>query len=160
MHNFRDLATLHPELVQRVADRVGIAPGLFERIEGRRSIAGAASRKITFVDNILENLWRSVGLGAEIAPDQWDGLAALSVDWAPGRADALAQVREMHDKVGHAFKQYQIVLAEYRAETEGGRAFTPAEVEVLQKSRTAILSLQNNINAARRMAFDQAAGFS
>jgi hypothetical protein len=160
MHNFRDLATSHPALVQQVADRVGIAPGLFERIEGRRSIAGAAARKITFVDNILENLWRSVGLGAEIAADQWDGLAALSADWAPGRAADLAQVREMHDKLGHAFRQYQIVLADYRAQTGEGRAFTPAEVEVLQKSRTAILSLQDNINAARRMAFSQAAGFS
>lgn len=159
MHNFRDLATSHPELVQQAADRVGIAPGLFERIEGRRSIVGSGGRKITFVDNILENLWRSIGLGAEITPDQWDGLAALSVHWEPRRAAALAQVREMHDKVDVVFQQYKMLVAEHGAKMGEGRAFTPAEIDVMRLLEAAISALKNNINAARRMAFEQAAGF-
>jgi glycosyltransferase involved in cell wall biosynthesis len=159
--NFLHLATRHPELVQQIADRVGIAPGLFERIGGRRSILGPETRRITFVDNILENLWRSVALGSTVIDEDWVALEAMSAQWRPQRQDDLAQVREVYGKVDAAFQHFQALVTEHKTRKPAvGNAFSMAEIEMIQQSETAILSLQGNINDARKMAFDMAAGFS
>jgi glycosyltransferase involved in cell wall biosynthesis len=158
--NFRDLATSHPDLVQRAADRIGLAPGLFERINGRRSILGPEIRKITFVDNILENLWRSVALGAPVFEEDWEMLSGLSRQWAPQRAEQLAMVRDVYGKVDNAFRQYQALVEQHKARVPIGAVFTPAEVDMLKQSEAAILSLQDNINDARKMALELSRGFS
>ncbi|MDB5460202.1 MAG: hypothetical protein JWO72_1943 [Caulobacteraceae bacterium] len=158
--NFHDLATYHPELVQEAADRVGIAPGLFERIGGRRSILGPETRKITFVDNILENLWRSVALGTALPDPRWNALEAMSAHWRPGRDEDLAMVRDVYGKVDGAFQHFETLVAEHRARVPVGAAYTPAELDMIKQSEAAIMSLQGNINDARKMAFDLARGFS
>lgn len=158
--NFHHLATLLPELVQRVADRVGIAPGLFERINGRRSMLGPETRKVTFIDNILENLWRCVALGTTIPQPEWDMLGDLSRGWEAGRAAQLAEVREVYGKVDSAFQAYQNLLANHRALAEPARAFSPEEIDILKQSEAAIMSLQANVNDARRMALELSGGFS
>jgi len=158
--NFHDLATSHPELVQRAADRLGLQPGLFERINGRRSMLGPESRKITFVDNILENLWRSVALGTTISDEAWDMLAGLSPQWAPQRAEQLKMVRDVYNMVDNAFGQYQALVAEHKARVPVGAVFTPPEIDLLKKSEAAILSLQGDINDARKMALELSGGFN
>lgn len=160
--NFHHLATLHPKLVQQAADRVGLTdPNLFENIAGRRSILGPATRKITFIDNILENLWRSVALGTHIPEREWAEIEALSRGWSPERAAQLQVVREFYLKVATAFDHFQALVAEHKTRKPAiGDAFTEAELDLLRQSETAILSLQANINDARKMAFDLAAGFS
>jgi len=158
--NFHDLATSHPALVQRAADRVGLPPGLFERINGRRSLLGPDLRKITFVDNILENLWRSVALGTTISGEAWDILAGLSTQWAPKRPEQLAMVHDAYHKVDNAFCQYQALVAEHKSRVPVGAVFTPPEIDLLKKSEAAILSLQGDINEARKMALELSSGFN
>jgi glycosyltransferase involved in cell wall biosynthesis len=158
--NFRDLATAHPELVQLAADRVGLQPGLFERINGRRSMLGPEIRKITFVDNILENLWRCVALGTFIPEEEWDVLAGLAPQWAPQRAEQLAMVHDVYAKVHNAFQQYQTLVADYKARVPVGAVFTPPEIDLLKKSEAAILSLQGEINEARKVALELSGGFN
>jgi glycosyltransferase involved in cell wall biosynthesis len=157
--NFHHLATLTPELVQRAADRVGIAPGLFEKIGGRRSILGPETRRITFVDNILENLWRSSATSAAIPAAEWDMLAGLCEQWAPQRAEQLATVREFYETVDLAFYQYRTLVAEHRAKMAKGRGFTPAEVDDLRRIEAAVSSLKDSINAARRTAMELSAPY-
>jgi glycosyltransferase involved in cell wall biosynthesis len=158
--NFEDLAICLPEVLQPAADRVGLAPGLFERIGGRRSLLGPELRKITFVDNILENLWRLVALGIGIPESSWNLLADLSSQWDPGRIEQLAQVREVHGKVDSAFQAYQNLLSNHRALAEPARAFSPEEIDILKQSEAAIMSLQANVNDARKMALELSGGFS
>jgi glycosyltransferase involved in cell wall biosynthesis len=158
--NFHHLATLLPELVQLAADRVSIEPGLFERIGGRRSIIGPEQRPVTFVDNILENLWRSVAIGTHIPEQEWGVLCELSSAWGAERSAQLQMVHEVYGKVDMAFQHFQVLVDEHRSRTPVGSAYTPAEIELIQQSEAAILSLQGNINDARKMAFDLAAGFN
>ncbi len=159
--NFHHLATLLPELVQLAADRVGIAPGLFERIGGRRSITGPEQRKVTFVDNILENLWRSVAIGTQIPEEEWAMMGRLAEDWTPERAEQLQMVREVYGKVNSAFLHFQTLVDEHKSrKPAAGAAFTAEEIDMIQQSEAAILSLQGNINDARKMAFELAGGFN
>jgi glycosyltransferase involved in cell wall biosynthesis len=158
--NFHHLATFLPELVQLAADRVGIEEGLFERIGGRRSLLGPEQRRITFVDNILENLWRSVAMGTTISEAEWNILGDLSGQWGPQRAEQLAMVRDVYGKVDGAFQHFEALVAEHRARVPVGAAYTPAELDMIKQSEAAIMSLQGNINDARKMAFDLARGFN
>jgi glycosyltransferase involved in cell wall biosynthesis len=158
--NFEHLAVYLPEMLQPAADRVGLAAGLFERIAGRRSLLGPQLRKVTFVDNILENLWRCVALGTTIPQGEWDILEALSSQWDPGHAQQLAEVREVYGKVDSAFQAYQDLLANHRALALPARAFSPEEVDILTQSEAAINALQANVNGARKMALELSGGFS
>jgi len=158
--NFEDLAIFLPEVLQPAADRVGLAPGLFERIGGRRSLLGPELRKVTFVDNILENFWRLIALGININEPSWNVVTGLSSQWDPGHAEQLAQVREVYGKVDSAFQAYQDLLSNHRALAEPARAFSPEEIEILKQSEAAILALQANVNDARKMALELSGGFS
>jgi glycosyltransferase involved in cell wall biosynthesis len=158
--NFHDLAIYTPEMVQLAADRVGIATGLFERIAGRRSLVGAERRKITLVDNILENLWRCIALGVTITEPSWNIVDGLSRQWEPGHVEQLAQVREVYGKVDSAFQAYQNLLSNHRALAEPARAFSPEEIGILKQSEAAIMALQANVNDARKMALELSGGFS
>jgi glycosyltransferase involved in cell wall biosynthesis len=158
--NFRDLAIFLPEILQPAADRVGIPPGLFERIGGRRSLLGPELRKVTFVDNILENFWRLVALGTSINEPSWDVVTSLSSQWDPGHAEQLVQVREVYGKVDSAFQAYQNLLSNHRALAEPARAFSPEEIDILKQSEAAIRALQANVNDARKMALELSGSFS
>jgi glycosyltransferase involved in cell wall biosynthesis len=160
--NFHHLATLHPVLVQYAAGRVGIQEAdLFENIGGRRSLVGPEQRRITFTDNILENLWRSVALGTEIPEYEWERMEPAIRSWSPERTAQLQLVREVYVKVYAAFQHFQTLVNEHKARKPAiGNAFTPAEIDMIQQSEAAIMSLQGNINDARKMAFDMASGFS
>jgi glycosyltransferase involved in cell wall biosynthesis len=158
--NFHHLATLLPELVQLAADRVGIAPGLFGRINGRRSILGPETRKIIFVDNILENLWRCVAVGEAVPDEEWDMLGGLSRQWGSERAEQLAAVRDLHGKADRALRQYQSLLGAYQALAAPGRSLSFEEADILKQSEDAIMVLQGNINGARNMALELSNGFN
>jgi hypothetical protein len=158
--NFEDLAIYLPEILQPAADRVGIATGLFERIAGRRSLLGPEQRKITFVDNILENFWRLVALGISISEPSWNLLTDLSSQWDPGHTAQLTEVREVYGKVDSAFQAYQNLLSNHKALAEPARAFSPEEIDILKQSEAAIMSLQANVNDARKMALEFSGSFS
>jgi glycosyltransferase involved in cell wall biosynthesis len=157
--NFHSLATLLPDLVQLAADRVGLEPGLFEKISGRRSLLGPATRETTFVDNILQNLWRCVATGASIPEEEWEVLHRLAPQWRAGRAQDLADVHQTYSKIASAFAHYQGLVANHQACAAPGRAYSPQEIDLLQQSEAAIRTLQSNINDARKMATDIAGGF-
>ena len=157
--NFHSLATSLPELVQAAADRVGLEPGLFEKISGRRSLLGPETRPATFVDNILQNLWRCVAAGVPISDSEWAVLHQLSPQWRTGRAEGLQQVHEAYANIAVAFEHYQALVANHQACTSPGQTYSPEEIGLLQQSEAAIQSLQGNINDARKMAFDISAGF-
>jgi len=155
--NFHHLATYFPELLQFAADRAGVAPGLFERIGGRRSILGPEQRRITFVDNILENLWRCAGVGESISENEWRALAELSLQWRPDRSEQLQAVRDMGGKLDQAFGHYQNLLNEHR---ELAAAQSDLELEMAKQLEAAIHTVKNNINAARTAAIELSRSFA
>jgi hypothetical protein len=158
--NFHSLATSLPELVQEVVDRTGLDSDLLEQISGRRLLLGPETRKTTFVDSILQNLWRCMATGTDISEAEWTVLHRLSSKWRPGRPENLVEIHETYRKIATAFGHYEAAVANHRAwTTPAGRTYSPEEVERIQRSEAAIQFMQSNINDARQMAFDVADSF-
>ncbi len=157
--NFLDLATAVPGVVQRAADVVGLEPGLFERIGGRRGVVGQAAKPVTFVDNILENLWRSVAIGTPVAEEEWDRLQGYSPQWRPDHAEQLGTVRMLYTTVTAALEHYNALVAEHRRRSALAPR-TQDESDMLGQIVSAAKSLEGEINEARQMAFSMAGQFS
>jgi hypothetical protein len=158
--NFHSLATSLPALVQEVVDRTGLDPGLLEQISGRRLLLGPESRRITFVDNTLQNLWRCMATGMEISDAEWAVLHQISSKWRPDRAETLAEIHEVYRKIATAFGHYETLVANHRTwTTPAGRTYSQEEAELIERAEAAIRFMQNNINDARQMASDVAGSF-
>ncbi|WP_158915482.1 glycosyltransferase family 2 protein [Caulobacter sp. S45] len=156
--NFHHLATHLPMLIQRVSNKIGLDDGLFERINGRRSIQGPETRRVTFVDNIFENLWRCVALGTVISEEEWDALNLLSKAWRPDGSEQLQAVRDFHDKMKDSFQAYTSAINEFR------QVLSTAELDIASSDReameTAVRSLAANIDAARKLALQISHAFN
>ena len=152
--NFLHLATTFPDILQVAADKAGLQPGLFERIGGRRRLT-ETTRPLTFVDNIIENLWRCLAVGVPIEAEHWVRLEQLSSQWTPDHAAQLKTAREVHTGVGAALSHYRALVAEFRQLSAAGPR-TPEEVEMLQQLAAAAKSLAANIDEARKAAFGMA----
>jgi glycosyltransferase involved in cell wall biosynthesis len=152
--NFLHLATTFPDILQVAADKAGLEPGLFERIGGRRRL-NETTRPLTFVDNILENLWRCLAVGVTVEPEHWQRLDQLSGQWTPDHAAQLKTVREIHTSVGAALNHYHALVAEFRQRADAGPR-TQEELEMLQQLAAAAKSLGGNIEEARKTAFGMA----
>jgi hypothetical protein len=154
--NFLHLATTLPELVQQVVDRTGLAPDLFERIGGRRrGLDEPPTRPLTFVDNIIENLWRCLAVGVPVDPRHWDSLQRSSGQWTPDHAAQLKTVREISTSVAAALDHHQALVAEHR-QRAAAASHTTDELHMLDRIATAAKSLEGDINDARRTAFAMA----
>jgi hypothetical protein len=152
--NFLHLATTFPEVLQVAADKAGLQPGLFERIGGRRRLS-ETTRPLTFVDNIIENLWRCLAVGVPIETEHWVRLEQFSSEWTPDHAAQLKTVREIHTSVGAALTHYHTLVAEFRQRDAAGPR-TEEEIGMLQQLAAAAKSLGANIDEARRTAFTMA----
>lgn len=158
--NFHSLATSLPELVQEVVDRTGLDSGLLEQISGHRSLMGPETRRITFVDNTLQNLWRCMATGAEISEAEWTVLHQLSSKWRSDRSENLVEIHETYRKIATAFGHYETLVANHRDwTTPAGRTYSQEEIELIERSEAAIQFMRNNINDARKMASEVAASF-
>lgn len=152
--NFLHLATTLPVVVQIAADTAGLEPGLFECIGGRRRLA-ETTRPLTFVDNIIENLWRCLAVGSRIGAESWDRLEQFSGEWTPDHAAQLKTVREIHTSVGAALDHHQALVAVFQQRYDAGPR-NQQELEMLQQLAAAAKSLASNIEEARRTAFGMA----
>ena len=157
--NFLDLATALPELVQIVADRIGLAPGFFERIGGRRNLIGDAGQHLTFVDNILENLWRSVAIGTEVHVDEWSRLEVHSRQWRSEHVEQFGAVLQMYATLAMALEQHGALVAEYQQRSAAGPR-TQDELDMLNQIAAAAKTLEGELNDARKMAFTMAGQFN
>ncbi|MFZ0268429.1 glycosyltransferase family 2 protein [Caulobacter sp.] len=158
--NFHSLATSLPELLQEVVERTGLDSDLLEQISGHRLLLAPPTRKITFVDNTLENLWRCIATGTSISEAEWAVLHQLSSKWRSDRSESLVEIHETYRKIATALEHYEAILANHRAwTTPAGRAYSQEEVELIERSEAAIQFMRSNINDARKMAFDVAASF-
>jgi hypothetical protein len=149
--NFLHLATTLPVVVQMAADSAGLEPGLFERIGGRRRLSETTA-PLTFVDNIIENLWRCLAVGTSVDQEAWDTLDRFSSEWTFDHAAQLKTVYEVHTTVGKAMDHFHNLLAEYRHRVETGPR-TPEDLEILQQLAAAAKSVGGNIDEARKTAF-------
>ncbi len=152
--NFLHLATSFPDILQVAADKAGLAPGLFERIGGRRRLS-ETTRPLTFVDNVIENLWRCLAVGVPIDAEWWERLDQLSSEWTPDHVAQLKTVREIHTSVGAALNHYHALVAEFRQRADANPR-TQEELEMLQQLAAAAKSLGANIDEARKTAFGMA----
>lgn len=157
--NFLDLATYLPTTIQDVAKKIGLEPGFFERIGGRRGLVGEAAKPLTFVDNILENLWRSVAIGTPVAEEEWDRLQRYSLEWRPDHAEQLGVVRQMYTTLATALEHYKALIAEHRLRAAQGPR-TQEELDMLGQIAAAAKSLEGELNDARKMAFAMAGQFN
>lgn len=156
--NFLDLATALPEIVQRAAGKAGLEAGFFERIGGRRGLVGEAGKPLTFVDNILENLWRCVAVGSTVGEQDWEMLETLSREWRPDHAEQFGAVRQLYATVTPALEHYHTLVAEHQRRAADG-PHTQDDLDMLGQIATAAKSLEGELNDARKMAFAMAGQF-
>ncbi len=157
--NFLDLATALPEMVEFAADKAALGFGLFERIGGRRNLSGPAIRQITFVDNVLENLWRCVAFDTPIEERYWGMLDVQSRQWRPDHVEQLDTVRKVYAGVGNAVHHYQKLIEEHRQLSESNLR-TPQATDMLSQIVAAAKSLEGDINDTRKVAHDMSRQFS
>lgn len=158
--NFHSLATSLPEVVQQVVDRVGLEPDLLEQISGQRQLLKPVTRKVSFVDNTLQNLWRCMATGADISEAEWTVLHQLSSNWRADRSENLVEIHDTYRKIATAFGHYEALLVNHRAwTTPAGRTYSPEEIQLIEQSQAAIRFMEKSINDARQMASDLATTF-
>jgi hypothetical protein len=112
-----------------------------------------------FVDNILENLWRSVAIGTEVHVDEWSRLEAHSRQWSPIHAEQLAAVNQMYTVLATALEQHGALVAEYQQRAAAGPR-TQEELDMLNQIAAAAKVLEGELNEARTMAFTMAGQFN
>ena len=151
--NFLHLATTLPVVVQMAADQAGLEPGLFERIGGRRRLETATP--LTFVDNIIENLWRCLAVGTPVGQEAWDWLERHSGEWTADHVSQFKTVRQISTSVGAATTHYEALVAEFRQRYDAGPK-TQEDLETLQRLGAAAKALAGNIDDARKTAFGMA----
>ena len=152
--NFLHLATTFPDILQVAAEKAELEPGLFERIGGRRRLS-ETTKPLTFVDNVIENLWRCLAVGVPIEAQWWERLDQLSRHWTPDHAAQLNTVRQIHTSVDAATTHFHALVAEFRQRSEAG-PHTQEDVDTLQRLAAAAKSLGANIDDARKTAFAMA----
>jgi glycosyltransferase involved in cell wall biosynthesis len=158
--NFHSLATSLPQRVQEVVDRAGLASDLLEQISGHRLLLGPPIRRITFVDNTLQNVWRCMASGTDISEAEWTVLHQLSSNWRSDRSENLLEMHETYRKIATAFGHYEALVAKHQAwTTPAGRTYSQEEAELIKRSEAAIQFMQGNINDARTMAFEVSDSF-
>ena len=139
-----------------LAGKAGLEPGLFERISGRRrDLEQTPARPLTFVDNIIENLWRCLAIGTPIEADYWDMLEQFSSQWRPDHAEQLKTVHEISVSVEAALKHHQALVADHRQRAAAGPR-TQEELDLLERIAAAVTALETDVNDARKTAFAMA----
>ena len=118
-NNFFHLSVTLPALMAEVRDQHRLPKDLFETISGAKFLKDFAPSKITFVDNILEYLWRNVGMNMELAQYQWDLLTHECENWRPERRKQFEEVYTFsleQDRLRHELsamvEQFQTELAD------------------------------------------------
>lgn len=154
-NNFHHLATHLPIILDAVIRRAGIdRPDLFEGISGRRSILTGHERAVTFVDNILQNLWRSVAVGTIIPQAEWDALFAMLPQWRPERAEQMDMVKQAYDAVTGLTQEFETEVATVKGFVAGRTGFTEEEVTLVRQMQAKVLSMEGHINDSRKTALE------
>jgi glycosyltransferase involved in cell wall biosynthesis len=90
--NFFDFAVTFPPVLHAVVRKIGGPADFFERMTGEKRVASYEPTGLTFVDNIFENLLRSLAGGRHLTQNQ---RYALEQVLAGCRADRLKQLGEL-----------------------------------------------------------------
>lgn len=155
--NFHQLATFLPMVVGYAGDRVGLPEDFFETIGGRRSLIGPETRRVTFVDNILENLWRCAAVGTVITEGEWDMLRRVAPRWRPDRAEELDLAHTAAARLSAAVDQYRALAADLQARAAG--SLDGAQLLEAQQLQAVVMSLRETIQNARAMAVELSRNF-
>ena len=150
--NFYHLAATLPPIMAYARDRRSLEPHLFERISGEKSASTAPSRGVTFVDNILQNIWRCVSMNLHISDDEWAFLESEALNWRKGRREEVAQARTAQislDRLQAEWAQADAALHSRAPATGGADALRRlADAQLVGKVST----LAASVNAGRRAA--------
>ena len=89
--NFFDYAVTLSVLLDQILQQIGAPGDYFEHMNGDKRIVSYDAPQITFIDNIMENLLRSIGGGRAFTVSQRYALEAILARCKPGR------VRQLND---------------------------------------------------------------
>jgi glycosyltransferase involved in cell wall biosynthesis len=97
--NFFDYAVTLSTLLDQILKQVGAPADYFERMNGDKRIIEYGPPAITFVDNILENLLRSMGGGRYFTVSQRWALEAILAHCRSGRVQQLNEIWKMQEDI-------------------------------------------------------------
>ena len=95
--HFFDYAVNLSLLLDDVLGQIGAPPDFFERMNGDKQVQDYEAPVVTFVDNILENLLRSMSGGRYFTISQRRALEQILARCRPGRVQQLNEIWRMQD---------------------------------------------------------------
>ena len=93
--NFYHLGATFPAIMATARDLSALPKDLFERISGEKRVSDPAALRISFVDMVLQNLWRCVASGWPITEAEWAFLDGECANWRPHRRAQFDTVRAL-----------------------------------------------------------------
>jgi glycosyltransferase involved in cell wall biosynthesis len=108
-----DIGIKFPLILWQFKDQLGLPDDFYEQINGSRYINTYDPPKITFVDNMLEYMLRTVANGRHINAFNKFGLEQLLSRCRPGRLDQFAEVWRISEDVRAYQWRYEQAQAEY-----------------------------------------------
>lgn len=95
--HFFDYAVTLSLLLDDVLRQVGAPPDFFEHMNGDKQVQNYDPPAVTYVDNILENLLRSLSGGRYFTISQRRGLETILARCRPGRVQQLSEIWRMQE---------------------------------------------------------------
>lgn len=152
--NFHQLATLLPVVLEYSAVKSGL-PRLAETINGTRSNSGEGERRITFVDNVLQNLWRAIGHGRTIPDAEWTDLQAAAGQWRADRVEHVGTAKKAYDIIRPLEETFANDLASFNsARKRMANGGPKKKMRALEEQRERLLEAQAHLNASRQSALE------
>ena len=154
--NFFHLSVTLPALLAEVRDQHNLPKDLFETISGAKFLKDFSPSQFTFVDNILEYLWRNVGMNMELAEYQWDLLTTECANWRPERR---AQFEDVHafsleqDRLRHELSAMVERFQAEQADTASGQARRRLQLAMME---TDLQARAKQVDARRHEAMRRA----
>ena len=93
--NFYHLGATFPAILAAARDLSGLPKDLFEQISGEKRVSDPHSHRLTFVDMILQNLWRCVAYAWPVSEAEWAFLDGECANWRPHRRAQFDVVRAL-----------------------------------------------------------------
>ncbi len=110
--NFYHLGAALPVIMAAVRDLCGLPKTLFEEISGEKRVTNPHGFRLSFVDMVLQNLWRCVASGWPITETEWDFLAGECQHWKPERRPQFETLRALAQALDTGMAQLEGLAAQ------------------------------------------------
>jgi len=158
-HNFYHWAVTMPRAIARARDLNGVDSDLFEKTTGYFRTSTQTTGALTFVDNILMYLWRSVAYGHQISDTDWTFLEQECLNWKPVRQAEPERAHQANLTDIESRRRFDIALASLEAEVARQNRLGIIDLERVKPLQAIATELANIVEQNSQRALEAAKQF-